>query len=107
MQAYLVGADNLGNIPQLLENYGIRIRRHISGRLPAHQRAPDGLISAELVILFTDFLGHNVMRQYREAAHRNNAMLIACRRSACALSTALNKLGFGPHSKPLPPPSGV
>ncbi len=38
VSALIVGADRLGNIPDLLRDHNIAIRHHISGRDPAHQR---------------------------------------------------------------------
>lgn len=94
MDALVVGADRLGNIPALLEAYGIRIASHVTGRDRSHQRSaanvPAGI---GLVILFTDFLGHNVMRSYRDAAGRAGARLVCCRRSVCALQQALGNSG--------------
>lgn len=90
MNALVVGADRLGNIPELLSEYGIRISAHVSGRDRAHQRAAGALPSGiSMVILFTDFLGHNVMRSYRDAAQREGVRLVCCRRSVCALRSAL------------------
>ena len=94
MQAFLVGADQLGNIPQTLATRGIRIEGHINGRKSAHQRPPSTIGNSDLVIIFTDFLGHNVMRQYRDAAQKNNSLFIACRRSSGALVNALNRIGL-------------
>lgn len=91
MKALLVGADRLGNIPQVLTEYGISILRHVSGRDPSAQRAERGMpAGTELLILFTDFLGHNVMRGYREAAKRQGLRVVACRRSTCSLRGALD-----------------
>lgn len=91
MNALLVGADRLGNIPDLLSEYGISIYRHISGRGPAAQRSNRGLPGgADILILFTDFIGHNVMRGYREAARRQGMRFVACRRSVCELRSALD-----------------
>ena len=38
MDALLVGADRLGNIPAVLDGFGIRIAGHVSGRDTTHQR---------------------------------------------------------------------
>ena len=92
MNAYLVGADTLGNIPDVLTQYGIAIHKHVSGRNASHQRKPASLKGVDLIILFTDFLGHNVMRHYREMAHEENIRFVACRRSVCALSQSLDKV---------------
>jgi hypothetical protein len=91
MKALLVGADRLGNIPQVLTEYGISVMRHVSGRDPSAQRADRSVpAGAELVIMFTDFLGHNVMRGYRDAARRQGLAVVACRRSTCSLRGALD-----------------
>ncbi|GAB7126601.1 DUF2325 domain-containing protein [Silvimonas sp. JCM 19000] len=92
MKAYLVGADRLGNIPHFLASQGIRINGHLSGRDASHQRKPVSVHGADLIILFTDFMGHNVMRNYRQLAQQNNIRFIACRRSVCDLQQSLGAI---------------
>lgn len=95
MNAMLVGADTLGNIPDVLGRFGIQIQRHVSGRNSSHQRKQDRLPSGtDILILFTDFLGHNVMKHFRELAHTENIRFIACRRSVCALQMSLANAGL-------------
>lgn len=95
MNAMLVGADTLGNIPAELDRYGITIQRHLSGRNSSHQRKLDRLpAGTELLILFTDFLGHNVMRHFRALASEQQIRFIACRRSVCALRQSLSSAGL-------------
>jgi len=92
MNALIVGADRLGNIPDVLEAFGIRIAAHVSGRDSTHQRRSAPLpTGVQMVILFTDFLGHNVMQRFREAASREGVPLVCCRRSVCALQEALGR----------------
>ena len=92
MDALLVGADRLGNIPDILSNFGIRIAAHVSGRDTSHQRRSGALPAGiGMVILFTDFIGHNVMQRFREAANREGVMFVCCRRSTCALQQALGR----------------
>jgi hypothetical protein len=92
MNALIVGADRLGNIPDVLAGFGIRIAAHVSGRDSAHQRRGASLPAGiQMVILFTDFLGHNVMQRFREAASREGVMFVCCRRSVCALQQALGR----------------
>ncbi|ENO96698.1 DUF2325 domain-containing protein [Thauera phenylacetica] len=92
MNALLVGADRLGNIPDVLNNFGIRIAAHVSGRDTTHQRRSAPLPSGiGVVILFTDFLGHNVMQRFREAAGKQGVQVVCCRRSTCALQQALDR----------------
>ena len=90
MNAIVIGADRLGNIPELLSAWNINITRHITGRHVAHQRKPHGLPrNTELLILFTDFLGHNVMRHFRNLALVQGIPFIACRRSTSCLAQSL------------------
>jgi len=92
MNALLVGADRLGNIPDVLHTFGIRIAAHVSGRDTTHQRRSAPLPAGiGVVILFTDFIGHNVMQRFRDAASREGVMVVCCRRSTCALQQALGK----------------
>ena len=93
MKAMVVGADRLGNIPAALEAKGINIMWHVSGRAAAEQRRPSSLpTGTQLVILFTDFLGHNAMRGMRRAAHDQGIPVVACRRSITALLQSLQRL---------------
>lgn len=98
MNALVVGADRLGNIPDMLGTLGIRIARHITGRSCAHQRTLPALPgNVQLIILFTDFLGHNVMRSYRSQAEARGIRVVACRRSAsCLLQSLRRALGLDP-----------
>lgn len=95
VSAVVVGADRLGNIPELLKGHNIAIRHHISGRDPSHQKKTLQLPSGtELLILLTDFLGHNVMKTFRAAAQRADIRVVACRRSVCSVKQALNQCGY-------------
>jgi len=93
MNAVIVGADRLGKIPDVLRSYDIEITKHVSGRAPAQQRKAASVLPAgtEMVILFTDFLCHNVMQRFRRMASRDGVQLICCRRSVCALEKALGQ----------------
>jgi len=95
VSAVVVGADRLGNIPELLKGHNIAIRHHISGRDPSHQKKTLQLPSGtQLLILLTDFLGHNVMKTFRAAAQRAGIRVLACRRSVCSMKQALNQCGY-------------
>lgn len=90
MNAMVIGADRLGNIPKLLSDWNISITRHITGRHVSDQRKSQGLPkNTELLILFTDFLGHNVMRHFRNLAQTEGIPFIACRRSTACLAQSL------------------
>jgi hypothetical protein len=85
MNALLVGADRLGNIPEVLTEFGIRIGGHVTGRQPGHQKRATVPAGTDLVILFTDFLGHNVMRSFRDTARAQGLPVVCCRRSTSSL----------------------
>lgn len=100
MNALLVGADRLGNIPERLAAFGITIAGHVSGRNATHQkRIPALPRNLDLLIVFTDFVGHNVMKSFRTQAQVDGVRVVACRRSASALETELSRClatGIGP-----------
>lgn len=99
LSAVIVGADRLGNIPDLLKGHNISITHHISGRDPSHQKKTLQLPSGtQLVILLTDFLGHNVMKTFRNAAQRGGIRVVACRRSVCSMQQALQQCGLSAHA---------
>ena len=80
----------MGNIPDVLAGHGITIVAHVNGRNPAHQRRlTDMGRQADLMILFTDFLGHNVMKHFRAMAQREGMRVLACRRSVSCLIQCL------------------
>lgn len=93
MNAMVVGADRLGNIPEVLEKLGIKIESHITGRAASHQKMA-GFLShnLDLLILFTDFLNHNAMRTYRAQARAQGIRVVACRRSATCLMVSLRRV---------------
>jgi len=92
----LVGADRLGNIEQLLKDRGYEDTVHIAGRNPSAQRKALGSLSkAKLMVLFTDFIGHNIARNFKQLAKDNGLPFIACRRSTVSLNQALDRMEFG------------
>jgi hypothetical protein len=97
MNAMIVGADRLGNIPAALADFGIQIHRHVTGRSSAHQRSLQALPrDTDLLILFTDFLNHNAMKCYRGQAQAQGIPVIACKRSASCLVKSVSRfLGMG------------
>ncbi|WP_028884098.1 DUF2325 domain-containing protein [Taylorella asinigenitalis] len=92
MNAVIVGADKLGKLPDILKAHNIKINKHITGRDPAHQKKVLSLPSGtDIVVLLTDFLGHNVMKSFRSVAEKQNIPIVACKRSVCSLQTALEQ----------------
>jgi hypothetical protein len=96
MNATLVGADRLGNIPEVLARHGIRVLRHVSGRDAADQRRVGALPKGtQLLILFTDFLNHNAMQGFRRTAQAEGVPVLACRRSVSCLLQVLHRHALG------------
>ncbi|CAK0773474.1 hypothetical protein CCP3SC15_470015 [Gammaproteobacteria bacterium] len=92
----LVGADRLGNIEQLLKDRGYNDAMHIAGRNPGAQRKVAGALGkAKLMVLFTDFIGHNVARNFKQMAKDHGLPFVACRRSTVSLSQALDRIQTG------------
>ena len=95
MNCVVVGADHLGNIPEVLKSMGILVINHITGRAASHQRQVITLPSnVDLLILFVDYLNHNAMRNYRRRAGAQGIRVLACRRSASCLLTEVQRV-FG------------
>ncbi len=96
MNALVVGADRLGNIPDVLAALGIHVSRHVTGRSSAHQRTVGALPkNTQLLILLTDFLSHNVMKSYRSQAQVQGIPVIACKRSSsCVVQSVRRYLGL-------------
>ncbi len=92
LNAVVVGADRLGNIPDTLATLGVHIAHHISGRHAAHQRKLPGLPrGTQLLILLTDFLGHNAMRHFRELARAQAVPIVCCRRSTVCVAESVQR----------------
>ena len=92
MNAVVVGADRLGNIPETLATLGVNIALHIDGRHAAHQRRLPGLPQGtQLLILLTDFLGHNVMRHFRDLARAHAVPVVCCRRSTISVEDSVQR----------------
>ncbi len=93
--AIVIGADRLGNIENLLEERGLSVLKHITGRSPKAQAGNVVSMShAKVMILFTDFVGHNVMRNFRKQAKKQNIPFIACKRTITDVARNLERYGF-------------
>jgi len=71
----------------VLAAFDIRIAAHVTGRQSGHQKRAPLPAGIQLVILFTDFIGHNVMRQFRDRAQ--GLPVLCCRRSTASLRQAI------------------
>jgi hypothetical protein len=65
---------------------------NIDGRHSAHQRRLPGLPQGtQLLILLTDFLGHNVTRHFRDLARARAVPVVCCRRSTISVADSVQR----------------
>lgn len=88
MTVLLVGADQLGNIPDRLEQYGFSQVLHWSGRerRAVNRTLPRGV---DLVLVFSDFINHQLMHSVKSQAKSRQVPMIFCKRSCCDLDPLL------------------
>lgn len=95
-RALLIGCDGkyLKSIKTVLATYGISVIRHVEGRHRHEQSRVTVNIpqKTDLMIIFTDYLGHNIMNLYRDAVKGTGVKTILCKRSAPLLNQHLEKL---------------
>lgn len=89
MKALLVGADCLGNIPNILTEYGIREYTHWTGRKKGmrNMEIPN---TTDMVIVFYDFIEHNITKVIKEKAKQNNIPCVFSKRACSDLAKQLN-----------------
>ena len=85
MTVLVVGADRLGNIEAFFRKQGYREILHVSGR-----KASDTAIRipshVHMVVVFTDFVNHNLARVIKAKAKERNIRVIFSKRSCSALA---------------------
>ena len=89
MNALLVGADKLGNIPDILHTYGIDEYEHISGRKKGMRNT---IVSSkvDIVIVFIDFVEHPVLLNIKNQLKATNIPCVYSKRSTTQLSEKLS-----------------
>jgi hypothetical protein len=78
MSVLVVGGDRLGNIPQNLSNLGFDCVKHISGRKCKNCQIVN---QADLVLVLTDYIGHNLCEDIKSKAKSSQVKTLFCRRS--------------------------
>lgn len=89
MSALIVGADRLGNIPRLLEDYGIDEFIHWKGRKKG-MRTKDIPQNIDMVIILYDFIEHRLTERIKEESRLMNIPCIFSKRSVSDLSQKLD-----------------
>lgn len=98
MNALLIGADSLGNIPNVLNAYGIEHFTHITGRKKGMRNTviPS---KVDIVIVFTDFVEHPVLKNIKAQARESNIPCVYSKRSVTHLSEKLRDCMTCEHFK--------
>jgi len=91
MSIIVFGGDRLGNINDLLEQNGYQVVKHVRGRAKGDLKF-DIPGEAEGVLLFTDFLNHNLARLIKESAKKRGLKIYFARRSWSHIRQLLPKL---------------
>ncbi len=89
MNALLIGADRLGNIPSLLTSHGIADYTHWDGRKKGMRKMKIPT-DTDLVIIFTDFIEHRLTERIKSESKQMNIPCIFSRRAVSDLSVQLD-----------------
>lgn len=89
MNALLIGADRLGNIPALLTEKGINEYTHWDGRKKGMRKmkVPG---DTDMIIVFIDFIEHRLTEKIKEVAKEESIPCIFSRRAVSDLSKKLD-----------------
>lgn len=94
MTALVIGADYLGAIEQKMRNMGVTEIAHITGRNPGEVRKMNIPKAAAFVLVFTDYINHNMAKTVKSHAKAHSVPLIYAKRSWCAVERKLTGLGL-------------
>jgi hypothetical protein len=89
MAALIVGADRLGNIPDVLKANGINEFTHITGRKKG-MRNLSVPSNCDLVIFLTDFIEHPTLKNMKQQVKQLNIPCIYSKRSVTDLQLKLD-----------------
>ncbi|MEY8000239.1 DUF2325 domain-containing protein [Clostridium sp. Mt-5] len=80
MSILVIGADRLGNIKDKLKENGFNKIGHVSGRKKGDRKIkiPE---STDLVLVFTDYIGHNISEIIKNKSKRSDVKIMFCKRS--------------------------
>lgn len=80
MNIVIYGGDRLGKIPLLLNNHGIKLVKHVTGRKQSDLNTDiPSRVSAVLVL--TDYLSHSMLTGVKTTAKRRGIKTIFAKRS--------------------------
>lgn len=85
MEALIIGADKLGNIPEFLHSQGVENIIHWDGRKKG-MRKMDIPENVEMVICLYDFLEHRLTERVKKITKERSIPCVFARRSIADLS---------------------
>lgn len=88
MSALIIGADRLGNIPEVLKENGIESFTHIPGRKKGMRnlKVPHDV---DVVIFLIDFIEHCTLNNFKDQLKESNIPCLYCKRSVTDISEKL------------------
>ena len=89
MSVVVVGADHLGHIEKKLYEHGISKLIHVSGRKKSDNKRVVLTNQISAVLIFTDYINHNLMDQVKSQARCLNIPVIFSKRSWSAIEPKL------------------
>ncbi|SES92924.1 DUF2325 domain-containing protein [Anaerobranca gottschalkii] len=89
MSVLLIGGDRLGKIPENLKKIGYTTIKHISGR-KYNNNSLSFVNKYDTVIVFTDYINHNLMFNLKKSVKKEEIKIIYCRRSWCHIKELLD-----------------
>lgn len=95
MAALLIGADRLGNIPDVLKSNGIDEYIHITGRKKGMRNLtiPSNI---DMVIFFIDFIEHPTLKNMKQQVKDLDIPCVYSKRSVTDLQTKLSQCATCP-----------
>ncbi|MBB6632009.1 MULTISPECIES: DUF2325 domain-containing protein [Clostridium] len=80
MSILVIGGDKLGNIKDYLRGNGFETINHITGRKKGDLKL-DIPVNTDLVLVLTDFIGHQLSKTIKGRVKENDTNIIYSRRS--------------------------
>ncbi|WP_425061391.1 hypothetical protein SCACP_23750 [Sporomusa carbonis] len=94
MTVVVIGADYLGAIEKKLRELGITEIAHITGRCPGEIKKISIPKTAAFVLVFTDYVNHNIAKVVKNQAKAQDVPLVYAKRSWCAVEQKLAGLSL-------------
>lgn len=100
MHVLIVGGDHLGNISQELQKHGVEKIHHWTGRNRPHWVERDIPRSVGLVLVFYDYINHNLASSIKRKAKDRGLPVVYSQRSWSSLGEKLRSTAV-PRQKQL------